>query len=73
MTQQFSVQYSTMQISFIHIVLNIHIFFFRNKTLLNQPTAEKITVLLALTFAQTETLNHAPTTLHTQTSSYALW
>lgn len=27
MTQQLSVQYSTMQISFIHIMLNIHIVF----------------------------------------------
>lgn len=29
MTQQLSVQYSTMQISFIHILLNIHIVFWK--------------------------------------------
>lgn len=69
MTQQFSVQYSTMQISFIHIMLNIHIFFFFWKqNIITESTnsrgnkSKQNRVLFALTFVQIETLNHAPTT-----------
>lgn len=79
-TQQFSVQYSTMQISFIHM-LNIHFFFFFFwKQTVTVPTAErkkkrKIITVLTVCFIQTETLNHAPlpTASHSQTSPGVEW
>lgn len=71
MTQQFSVQYSTMQISFIHIMLNIHIFFWETKHhWINQQQKKNNRVLFPLTFVQIETLNHAPTTPTHTNSSY---
>lgn len=62
MTEQFSVQYSTMQISFIHMMLNIHIVWGnKKKKIITQSTEKKKKKWTVCLFVQIETLNHAPT------------